>query len=96
MADRIERITIAGRVQGVFYRKWAQSTATSLGLRGYVRNLSNGSVEALVAGPRDRMDAFAEACRAGPQNSEVTSVERSIADPADLPDGDGMEIAEDG
>ncbi|MGA0531723.1 acylphosphatase [Hansschlegelia sp. KR7-227] len=96
MADRIERIAIAGRVQGVFYRKWAQSTATSLGLRGWVRNLSDGGVEALVGGPKERIDAFAEACRAGPPHAEVTSVERSIADPADLPEVQGVEIADDG
>lgn len=96
MTDRIERLTIAGRVQGVFYRKWAQATASGLGLRGYVRNMSDGSVEALLAGPQERLDGFAEACRAGPPDARVERVERVAAAAAELPAGQGVEIAEDG
>lgn len=96
MSETIERIAITGRVQGVFYRKWAQATAEGLGLRGVVRNMADGSVEAVLAGPAERLDAFAEACRAGPPEAAVESVEPSPAKAADLPDGDGVEIAEDG
>ena len=96
MPDSVERIRIAGRVQGVFYRKWAQATATGLGLRGYVRNRTDGSVEALLAGPKDRLDAFAEAAFAGPPKARVDEVTRTPADGVDLPEGEGVEIAEDG
>lgn len=96
MTNTIERFTITGRVQGVFYRKWAQATAGSLALRGLVRNMRDGSVEAVLAGPATRLDAFAEACRAGPPGAAVESVDRSPAEAADLPPGDGVEIADDG
>lgn len=95
MAEAIERIRIIGLVQGVFYRKWAQRTGRSLGLRGFVRNMADGSVEAVVAGPPDRVDLFARACRAGPQRAEVEEVRRSPAAAGDLPEGDDLVIAED-
>lgn len=96
MSATIERFQITGLVQGVFYRKWAQATAEGLGLRGFVRNMGDGSVEAVLAGPKDRLDAFAEACRAGPPDAVVERVERAAAGEGDLPDGDGVEIVEDG
>lgn len=96
MTESIERFRIAGLVQGVFYRKWAQATATGLGLRGHVRNMADGSVEAVLAGPKERLDGFAEAALAGPPKAEVEDVKRSAAKQGDLPDSDGVEIADDG
>ena len=96
MSESVERIRITGVVQGVFYRKWAQATARGLGLRGQVRNMSDGSVEALLGGESERLDAFAEAALAGPPDAQVEQVKRSPATAADLPDGDGVEIADDG
>jgi len=52
MADRVRyRLRIYGKVQGVFFRKYAQMTAQSLGLGGFVRNEPDGSVYAEVEGP---------------------------------------------
>lgn len=96
MVDAVERFSITGRVQGVFYRKWAQANAKGLGLRGYVRNMADGSVEAVLAGPKERLDAFVEAALAGPPDARVDGVKRSQADEGDLPDDDGVEIAADG
>jgi len=45
-----KRVVIAGRVQGVGYRDWMVARAREIGLSGWVRNLPDGSVEALVAG----------------------------------------------
>ena len=58
MADAVERFSIIGRVQGVSYRRWAQANAKGLGLRGLVRNMDDGSVEAVLAGAAERLDAF--------------------------------------
>jgi acylphosphatase len=96
MTDMTERFSITGLVQGVFYRKWAQANAEGLGLRGFVRNMADGSVEAVLAGPEERLDAFAEACMAGPPKAKVEKVERSPGGEGDLPKGDGVEIADDG
>jgi acylphosphatase len=96
MSETVERFRVTGLVQGVFYRKWAQAAAEGLGLRGFVRNMADGSVEAMLAGPKERLDAFAEACLAGPPKAKVERVERSPAGEGDLPQGEGVEIADDG
>lgn len=69
------RLRIRGRVQGVGYRYWAVGQARALGLRGWVRNRSDGSVEALAAGSRDSLDMFVIACRRGPRAARVESVD---------------------
>ena len=71
---RSVHLRIAGRVQGVGYRAWAIQTATRLGLRGWVRNRADGSVEALVIGADDPVAAMIEACREGPFAARVTEV----------------------
>jgi acylphosphatase len=71
---RSVRLRIAGRVQGVGYRAWAIETAARLGLRGWVRNRMDGSVEALVIGEDDPVAAMIEACREGPFAARVTEV----------------------
>lgn len=70
------RVEIRGRVQGVWYRGWTVDQAMSRGLRGWVRNRPDGSVEALFIGPRDHVDAMIEACRVGPPAARVDSVQR--------------------
>ncbi|MEL6977147.1 MAG: acylphosphatase [Pseudomonadota bacterium] len=73
---------IHGRVQGVGYRYWTRTQAESLNLRGYVRNLTDGTVEALLIGePADvaRMLTF---CEDGPPTAEVAKVETSKPGPA--------------
>lgn len=91
MAEEAADIVVRGRVQGVGYRMWARDTAEGLGLRGLVRNRRDGSVQAIVAGPADRIAAFEAACRAGPPMAAVETVERRAAETP--PDGQGMEIA---
>jgi acylphosphatase len=67
-------LRITGTVQGVGYRFWAIQTATKLGLRGWVRNRTDGSVEALVTGPPEAVAAMVEASREGPYGARVTDV----------------------
>ena len=72
--EKSVRLSIAGKVQGVGYRFWAMRAAASLGLRGWVRNRSDGSVEALVTGPPEAVAAMVEASREGPYGARVTDV----------------------
>jgi acylphosphatase len=68
------RLTITGRVQGVGYRMWAERTALSLGISGWVRNRANGSVELLATGSDDALASLIEACRQGPRAAVVADV----------------------
>jgi acylphosphatase len=77
---RSARLRITGRVQGVGYRAWALQRASQLGLRGWVRNRSDGSVEALVIGEDDAVARMIEACREGPFGARVSDVAISDAE----------------
>lgn len=68
-------VQVTGRVQGVFYRHSAAREAARLGLTGWVRNLPDGSVEAVAEGPRDRVQAFVDWCRQGPPSANVLAVD---------------------
>jgi acylphosphatase len=74
------RLRITGRVQGVGYRAWTVQTATRLGLRGWVRNRADGSVEALVSGDDDAVAGMIEECRKGPFAARVTDVDARDAE----------------
>ena len=50
------RVIVSGRVQGVFFRESTRREASALGLAGWVRNLSDGRVEAVFTGPRERCE----------------------------------------
>jgi acylphosphatase len=78
---RCVRLTIAGRVQGVGYRIWAERQATALGIRGWVRNRTDGSVELQATGDRQAIAALIEACHTGPRAAVVTDV--AVADSED-------------
>jgi acylphosphatase len=71
---------IAGKVQGVGYRAWAMRIAADLGLRGWVRNRVDGSVELLATGGHDAVAAMTEACRRGPAGARVDSVDKFEAE----------------
>lgn len=67
-------IRVYGRVQGVFYRANTRNKARELGLKGYVRNLSDGSVEAVVEGDKDKVEKLLEWMRIGPPMAKVDRV----------------------
>lgn len=69
------RVVIRGRVQGVGFRAWTVRRAQELGVRGWVRNRRDGSVEALLDGPEDRVAALLALCRQGPPAARVDSLE---------------------
>ncbi|XP_062003832.1 uncharacterized protein LOC133721278 [Rosa rugosa] len=69
------RLVIKGRVQGVFYRNWTIENATQLGLKGWVRNRRDGSVETLLSGNSDAVQEMEQRCRRGPPSAMVTGLE---------------------
>jgi len=76
MGNRIRiHIYIYGRVQGVFYRRSAKMKANSLGLFGWVKNIDDGSVEAMVEGDRVKVDEFIKWAKKGPPFARVDKVE---------------------
>lgn len=79
--DTARLLRIHGIVQGVGYRKALHAQAVRLGLTGWVRNRSDGTVEALVAGPAPAMDAIVEWARRGPPAARVNKVLWETAEP---------------
>jgi acylphosphatase len=77
---RSVRLRITGRVQGVGYRAWAMRQASALGLRGWVRNRLDGSVEALAIGDADGVVRMIAACQQGPFGARVSEVAVSEAE----------------
>jgi acylphosphatase len=83
MANRIaRRFFISGEVQGVGYRFFAQRAAARHQVVGYVKNLEDGRVEALVEGPTQSVEAFRNDLAAGPRFSSVAHVEEINLDPS--------------
>jgi acylphosphatase len=74
------RLRVSGRVQGVGYRAWAQKAALKLGLDGWVRNLTDGTVEAVARGSTVAVNQFVAQCQAGPFLARVTSVDTTPCD----------------
>ncbi|HEX5181673.1 MAG TPA: acylphosphatase [Allosphingosinicella sp.] len=71
---------IVGRVQGVFFRAWAVEQARALGLKGWIRNRRDGSVEAVAFGEPQAVDDFIARCRQGSPSARVDQVDVEAAD----------------
>lgn len=72
---------ISGLVQGVGFRAAARRQARALGVRGWVRNLPDGRVEAWAEGPEEAVKAFEQWCAHGPAAARVERVEATQAEP---------------
>ena len=68
-------VIITGRVQGVFFRSTLQQKAYDLGVKGWVRNNYDGSVEAVFEGSRENVNRITSWCRKGPRGAVVSGVE---------------------
>ena len=75
MSNKIQvKAVISGRVQGVFYRAETKKTADKLGIQGYVKNLHNGSVEAVFEGDNFIVNKMLEWCKKGPSSAKVENI----------------------
>jgi acylphosphatase len=69
------RLLVEGRVQGVLFRDFTRQRAHALGVRGWVRNLVDGRVEAMLEGEEDAVQSLVGQIREGPPYAHVTHVE---------------------
>jgi len=83
------KITVKGRVQGVYFRATARSIAVKLGLKGAVKNLLDGHVWIAAEGPEEAVQEFIDWCRIGPTGALVTSLDVEEAAPVHY---EGFEI----
>jgi acylphosphatase len=83
MSDDLVRrhVTVRGRVQGVFFRDSARETAEAQGVTGWVTNRSDGTVEAVLEGPRDQVETVIAFLRSGPPRADVADVDVREEDP---------------
>ena len=76
MEDRTRvHVFVSGEVQGVNFRQEIADKANEQGVVGWVRNLPDGRVEAVLEGPRDEVYRVVGLCRAGPKGARVTNVQ---------------------
>lgn len=75
MAEHSVRVVVSGQVQGVGYRAWAAGRAAAHGLKGWVRNRRDGTVEAVFVGEEKVVAAIVAECREGPRMAAVEEVE---------------------
>ena len=75
MESRCVSLLIHGRVQGVFYRARARAAGADLGLRGWVRNLDDGTVETRACGSAEAVEQYIDWCHQGPTAARVGRIE---------------------
>ena len=68
------RLTIKGKVQGVFYRATAKDIADALGIKGWVRNLPDNNVEIRATASEEILQKFIDLCKQGPPKARVDEV----------------------
>lgn len=68
---------VYGQVQGVYFRPFAQGKARELGVTGYAKNLSDGTVEVVAQGEEETLKQFFNFISIGPETAEVESAEIS-------------------
>jgi acylphosphatase len=84
LSNLIFHVAIRGLVQGVGYRAFVSDEAARLDIGGWVRNRRDGTVEAVFAGPPDRVETVLASCRRGPWGARVDGLDSREGAPADL------------
>ncbi|MFX1378835.1 MAG: acylphosphatase [Promethearchaeota archaeon] len=75
------KIKVFGNVQGVFFRYTTRKIARTLGLNGYVKNMSDGTVYIEAEGPQDKLFELLEFSKQGPKHAQVEKVEHELLPP---------------
>ena len=70
-------VRVSGRVQGVFYRAFTQERARALEVKGFVRNIPGGGVEAMLEGERKQVGELLKAMKSGPTGAIILGMEFS-------------------
>lgn len=81
-----KRFIVSGKVQGVFFRASTRQQAVQLNIRGYAKNLSNGSVEVVAIGSMDAIAALEKWLSLGPPSARVDAVQSSMHPGDDVED----------
>ncbi len=87
MGSRRLRVVATGRVQGVGFRWFVREKALALGVKGWVRNRRDGSVECLLAGDSEAVEELIERIGEGPPHGHVDFVDVEGAEDMEAPDG---------
>jgi acylphosphatase len=82
-------VRVSGLVQGVFFRAWAAERARSLGVRGWVRNAPDGSVEGHLEGDKAAVQQLVDLLHQGPPSAQVSNVDVAVTEPEGA---DGFEV----
>jgi acylphosphatase len=75
------RVFVAGMVQGVWFRESCREQAAAVGVSGWVRNLGDGRVEAVLEGPEAAVDRVVRWCHDGPRRARVDRVDVEVEQP---------------
>ena len=75
------RVRITGMVQGVFFRAWTQQQANQTGVRGWVRNAPDGSVEGHLEGDKSSVQQLVDMLHQGPPSAQVSKIDVEVATP---------------
>jgi len=70
------KLTMSGKVQGVGYRRWFEKEAKHLNLKGYVKNLANGDVDAVIVGDEQAILSLIRLSYVGPLRANVTNIHK--------------------
>lgn len=82
------KVSVSGRVQGVFYRDSTRRKANEFSVTGWVKNLEDGRVEALLSGDKKNVEALIDWMKVGPPAAQVTHVKIENIEPIDFPSFD--------
>ena len=74
-------VVISGRVQGVWLRASTKDQALQLGIKGWVKNTSDGKVEAVFEGEENKLNEMLSWCKSGPQHAHVTNIKIKFIEP---------------